>query len=650
MKPSDRKLGMHRDITRRDFVHELGVAALGLGSMGLGLPASVWAGAAGATDAADTGGAESMAIYYPPTRTGLRGSHPGSFEVAHALAREHKVFDQPRELDEPYDLVVVGGGLSGLAAAWFYRQKHGANTKILILDNHDDFGGHAKRNEFHQGGPMRLAWGGTVNMEYPKYSAAAMGLLDELGINIPRLLEGSEFGWMNNATGLKPATWFDQEAYGRNVLLPNVVITDMAPQELAEQVDAFPISEPARAALQKFLRADNDVLAGMTEVQKQTYLATTSYRDFLRQHFALPDEAIQVFSGGAMGFWGVRAENLSVAECLETGLPGAHVLGSFVQSAEENAAGPSASAMFPDGNASVARLLVRSLIPGAFPGMVPDSDPFDIVTADLDYSQLDRPGSPVRLRLNSTAIHAANTDRGTKAGTGTAVTYVTNGEVVQVQSKHCVLACYNIIIPSLCPQLPEAQKAALAQCIRRPMLIMNVALRNGQALQKSGISGAYLPGGLCQTMTLVTGVNVGDYHPKWRPEDTCVVQFYGAVGAPQPEGLTITQQNQAGRARLLGMSFEDFEREIRTTMAGIWGPSGFDPADDILAIIIDRWPHGYARDHIDLEDPTWNTEPYPNVVGRQSFGNIAIANSDAGADAYTHIAFDQAWRAVHGLP
>ncbi|MGH8036049.1 MAG: NAD(P)-binding protein, partial [Lysobacterales bacterium] len=139
MNPADRKLGMDRAITRRDFIHDLGLA-----SLAMNLPLNAWAAAAGS---------ESAPVYYPPTRAGLRGSHPGSFEVAHALAREHKTFGPPRILDEHYDLVVVGGGLSGLAAAYFYRQIHGNQSRILVLDNHDDFGGHAKRNEFHQGGP-----------------------------------------------------------------------------------------------------------------------------------------------------------------------------------------------------------------------------------------------------------------------------------------------------------------------------------------------------------------------------------------------------------------------------------------------------------------------------------------------------------------
>jgi spermidine dehydrogenase len=430
------------------------------------------------------------------------------------------------------------------------------------------------------------------------------------------------------------------------VLVPGMVLREGATPQLAEAVDAAPIPDAARAALRRFLEFRGDVLSGMSSEEKRVYLKTTSYTDFLRQHFALPDDALQLFSAAPMSFWGVRAENLSAMECLETGLPGAHALGGFQESADTPNPGPSPEAMFPDGNASIARLLVRSLIPASFPAMSAGSDPFGIVTAALDYAQLDQPSSPVRLRLGATAIHAEfSADTG-----GVAVSYVKDGDVLAVRGKHCVLACYNNIIPSICPQLPEVQKAALKQCVKRPLLVVNVLLRNGLALQKSGVSAAYLPGRLCQGVTLVSGVNVADYRPQWRPEDPCVVQFYGAVRAPQPAGLSIAEQNRAGRALLLGMSFEDHEREVRTVLEGIWGPSGLDPAEDILAITVNRWPHGYARDHLDLEDPAWNADPPPNVIGRRSFGPIAIANSDAGADAYTHTAFDQAWRAVNELP
>lgn len=628
---SDSKLGMQREITRRDFIHDVGLA-----SLLLNVPASAWA---------STNEVGSASAIYPPTSTGLRGAHPGSFEVAHALAREGKIFDQAKESDEHYDLIVVGGGISGLAAAFFYRKLHGSDSSILILDNHDDFGGHAKRNEFHQGGEMRLAWGGTVNMEYPHYSDTAMGLLNDLGIDIQRLLKEFDFRWTEGINGLKASTWFDQETFGKDVLLPGMALSEMTAQELAGRVDEFPLSEAARSSLRQFLLSSQDVLLGMKDKQKLVYLSSTSYRDFLREHFAMPDGAFQIFSATALGFWGVRAENLSVIEALESSLPCAHVLGNYWQS-EELTAQNNPSAMFPDGNSSIARLLVRSMVPMAFPDMNSDSDPFSIVTTALDYSQLDQASSSVKVRLKATAVEVEN-----KAdGSGVAVNYVKDGEVIRVHARASVLACYNRIIPSLCPQMPDRQKEALSQCIKRPMLIMNVALRNGQALQNTGISSAYLPGRLCQLMFLITGINAGDYHPQWRPQDPCVIQFYGGVSPPQTEGLSIVQQNQAGRARLLAMDFEDFESEVRTVMSAVWGAGGFDAAEDILAITVNRWPHGYARDHLDLEDANWNADPPPNVVGRQPFGNITIANSDAGADAYTHTAIDQAWRAVNELP
>jgi len=624
--PIDRKLGMSRPITRRDFIHDVGITAFG---MALPLPAlSVPQG---------------DGLYYPPTLTGLRGSHAGSFEVAHALAREGKHFENPQALDQSYDLVVVGGGLSGLAAAYFHRKLHGAQARILILDNHDDFGGHAKRNEFDQGGPMRLAWGGTVNMEYWSFSDVVNGLIRELGIDIQRLQEDFSFNWLSPKGSLQPALLFNQARYGRDVLLRGATFDGGTPKVLATHVDAFPLPKAAREKLKAFLLADGDVLAGMSPDAREAYLHGTHYTHFLREHFGLPDEATQVFSNAPSGFWGLPAESLSVAECLKSGLPGAHVLGA--PSEQEMEVSEIPVAMFPDGNSSIARLLVRSLIPGSFPRMATHADPFDIVTERLDYAALDRSSSPVRLRLNATAVHVANT----ADPAGVTVDYVNDGHLLRVRASQAVLACYNAIIPYLAPELPQAQKAALAKCVKRPMLVVNTLLRNGHALQKLGILGAQLPGSFLQNMFLVTGINVGDYRPGWRPEDPCVMQSFAAFNAELPEGMGIADQTRAARARLLAMPYEDYEREVRAVLNGLLGGGGFDAARDILAITVNRWPHGYARDHLDLEDADWNVEPRPEVVGRQRFGRIAIANSDAGADAYTHAAIDQAWRAVNDL-
>ena len=301
--------------------------------------------------------------------------------------------------------------------------------------------------------------------------------------------------------------------------------------------------------------------------------------------------------------------------------------------------------MFPDGNSSIARLLVRSLIPDSFPEMARDADPHGVVTARLDYAALDVPASPVRLRLNATAVHVANG----VDGAGVTVDYVQDGELRRVPAKRAVLACYNAVIPHLVPELPATQKAALAQAVKRPMLVVNAVLRNGEAFKKLGIKGVQLPGSMLQNLFLVTGVNVADYHPKWQPADACVVQSFASFGDPLPGGGSLAAYGRAARARMLAMPFEDYERELRSVLNSMLGPAGFDAAEDILAITVNRWPHGYARDHIDMEDADWNVEPRPEVVGRQRFGNIAIANSDAGADAYTHVAIDQAWRAVNEL-
>jgi len=355
-----------------------------------------------------------------------------------------------------------------------------------------------------------------------------MGLVKQLGIEIPRLLEDFAFDFSTKSYGLGTATFFDAAHYGQDVLLPGVEFRNSDLQALAEQSDRFPISTEGRAALKAFLNARIDVLADMDEAQRETYLTTTSYPDFLRQHFDMPEDAIQLFRNGPSGFMGMKAEYNSVAECIMSGLPAAHVLGGTGQRNPGERHSP--VAMFPDGNSSIARLLVRSLIPQAFPHMAADADPHSIVTQRLDYSQLDQAGSKIRLRLNSTVVHVANqADQ-----QNVAVSYVNDGNLYQLHGQGAVMACYNRIIRHLIPELPAAQKEALEKCIKRPLMVVNVVLRNGEALKKTGVGSAYLPGSYLDHMQLVTGVNVADYRPEWRAEDACIMQFYAGLGVEVP--------------------------------------------------------------------------------------------------------------------
>src|ERR1700675_3732437 len=151
----DRKLGMDRPIARRDFLNGV---AIGVGGAvaACWIPGLEWSAEAAEFFAQDKPG------YYPPALTGMRGSADGSCEGAPALRDGDfwKKAGPPVDTRESYDLVVVGGGISGLAAAYFYR-KANPSGRVLILDNHDDFGGHAKRNEFRPDGRLLLANGGT---------------------------------------------------------------------------------------------------------------------------------------------------------------------------------------------------------------------------------------------------------------------------------------------------------------------------------------------------------------------------------------------------------------------------------------------------------------------------------------------------------
>jgi spermidine dehydrogenase len=646
-RPSrDRELGMNRNITRRDFLNGM---AIGVG----GALASPWMGALLSAQTA-TPSAQDRPGYYPPTLTGMRGSHPGAFEVAHAL-RDGTFWEtagKTVETGEEYDLIVVGGGMSGLAAAYFYRKQAGTSSRILILDNHDDFGGHAKRNEFHLVGKMLLTNGGTVAIESPfPYSKVAAGLLSELGIDPPAL----EKKYAGNAgfKGLGFGYFFDKETFGTERLVANApggfYGRQGASGKWADFLARTPLSSQAQQDIARIQEAKIDYMEGASQEQKKARLSKMSYKDFLLNVIKARPDVIPFYQTRTHGLYGIGIDAVPALDCWAIHFPGFQGMdldrvpskGLTFTALGEVTPQEEYHFHFPDGNASIARMLVRSLIPGSAPGNTAE----DIVTAKVDYSRLDRGDSPIRIRLSSTAVLARHAGDSVSAKQAEVV-YGRDQKAYSVRGKGVVLACWNMVIPYVCPALPAEQKEALHYGVKVPLVYSIVGLRNWTAFQKLGLRGVSCPGMYHTSMNLDRGPTMGEYQPPDSPDEPVLVHM---LRTPCQPGLSAREQQRAGHYELLATTFETFERNIRDQFARVLGSGGFDPAKDIEAITVNRWPHGYAYEYNPLWDPDWPEGKRPCDIARRPFGRITIANSDAAAAAYTDQAIDQGYRAVQEL-
>ncbi len=623
----DQDLGMHCSISRRNFLN--GVALTVGGAM---LPP-----AALAFDEAPHASEKSLG-YYPPALTGMRGNHDGTFTYAHRLrdGDSPESMGKPANTGETYDLVIVGAGISGLAASHFYRKAAGHKARILILDNHDDFGGHAKRNEFRVGDRTLIAHGGTMSIERPsEYSAVAMGLLTELGIDIQRFYKAFDRKLYSNlGTGM----FYDRTTFGDDRLVVGMGKTPW-PEFLANS----PLSEPVRRDIARIYTEKKDYLPGLSREQKIARLSKISYAKFLTDICKMTPDCLPFFQSYTNDLFTVGIDAVSAYQCYQAGddygamsYPGFDGL-SLTDPSEKETRDPYIF-HFPDGNASIARLLVRELVPGSIPGHTMD----DIVTAPTDYARLDQPNSSVRIRLNSTVVHVAHVGPAQSAKE-VEVAYVRGGKPQTVRAKTCVLACYNTMIPYLCPELPEKQRDALQYLVKMPLVYTHVAIANWTSFHKLGVHQIVSPGSYHSFTALDYPVSLGDYHFSGTPEEPIVLFM---LRTPCKPGLPVRDQNRAGRAQLMGTPFATFERNIRQQLGTMLGPAGFDPARDIKGITVNRWAHGYSFAPNTLFDPDWKNGEEPWVVGRQAFGRITIANSDAGANAETDTAIDQAYRAV----
>jgi spermidine dehydrogenase len=570
----------------------------------------------------------------------MRGQHAGAFESAHAFAREGKTFAfDAVPVSERYDLVVVGGGISGLAAAHYYRKARGPGVRILILDNHDDFGGHAKRNEFRVDGRLIIGYGGSESIQSPRslWSDTAASLLRDLGVDVGRFETAFSRSFYADL-GLSRGMFFARETFGRDVLVvgdPSARATaqDLGNRSRADFIAGFPVSDAAKDQLLALYESMRDPLAGKSAEDKLNILKHTSYRDFLVKHWHCSEEVANCFQGRTLGFFGLGADAVPAADARELSYPGFQGLGL---PHKDGAHAEPYIYHFPDGNASLARLLVRALIPGVAPGTTME----DVVLAPFGYGKLDDPANAVRIRLDSTCLNVRS------AGNSVQLGYLRDGKPYRVAAEHVVLACFHMMIPHLMPELPEAQRDALAHNMKTPLVYTNVVIRNWQPFVRLKVNDISAPMSFHTRVKLDFPVDLGGYaHPRDPAGPVCLHMVH-VPGEPN-RGIDARGQFRIGQRKLLAMTFADFEARIRDELDRMLGPGGFAASRDIAAITVNRWPHGYGYVENSLFDP-----PDYHLLQARAIapaGRVTIANADSGGDAYAHLAIDAAARAVREL-
>jgi len=614
---SDKELGLHLPIARRDFIGGVAVGA-------------ALAAAPGALAQAATAAPAAASADYPPALTGLRGQYPGSFETAH-MARDGDFTGAlaAEDADEHYDLVIVGGGISGLAAAYFYRQALGDDRKILILDNHDDFGGHAKRNEFTYEGRKILAYGGTMSIESPfPYSFTSKKLMADLGVDLTSYHRYETKAY----DGLGSATFFDKEHFLADKLVTGTG-TKPWPQFFAEA----PLTGAVRADLTRLYTEKKNYLPDLGPDARAEYLRHISYQDYLVKHAGVLPASLPFF----FGHYFRNNKRVDTLPAWEAAL-GGRMPGFAGMDLPEQITAEAQHFHWPDGNATVARLLVGRLVPGVFPTDRLDQE--SVVLAPARYAALDNPANPTRIRLSSMVIRAEHIGKPARqTEKAVRIVYVKDGKRVSVTGANCIMACFNMVIPFIVPELPQAQKEALHYASKVPMQYTNVLLKNWRPWAKLGVKSIGAPNGYHIGASLDTPMNIGGYASALTPDEPVVIHM---TRNPNQPGLPRKEQNRLGRAAMLAEDYTTIEREIRSQLQRMLGGAGFNAARDIAAITVNRWPHGYAYTYDTLGDPDVPDELRPHVIGRQTFGRIAIANADAAGSAFTNTAIDMGERAV----
>jgi len=545
------------------------------------------------------------------------------------------------ETGESYDCVIVGGGISGIAAALFFQRQAGPNGKCLVLENHAIFGGEAKQNEFLVNGKRLVAHQGSAIYQLQQPHSFLARFYDSIGLKTPKLTYQNWGGpepemplsrTPYDAVGLDVGQygfWFGAK-FGKK---PGVWLTDPVRRKL----EGAPIPEAARTEWLRFLNG-TEVQGRKFEHPKTEGDAISRYLDSitLEQHymerFGLSRETVRTYlspvegGGSGLGPDALSAYSNYAFEMLE---PVADDAGGMDQ-------------MFPGGNTTVARLMVKTLIPASMEGT---NSVEDVSRNNVRFSALDAPGAQARIRLGATAVAVQHDGDPAKASSVT-VAYEKDGKVYRLKARAVVMAGGSWTSKHIVKDLPETHRQAYAEFYRSPCMMVNVAVRNWKFLYQMGMTGCRWFGGIGNYMEVRKLALTGDEEPTISPESPVVLTVKVLYSYP---GYSTEEQGNRGRGEMLATSFRDYELQIRGQFTEMFGSAAFDADKGIAGIILNRWGHAYLSPQPGFFFGKDGKPAAREVLRKAPFGRIAFANTDLAGAMDHRFSILEAERAVGQL-
>jgi spermidine dehydrogenase len=603
---TDKALGLESDITRRDFLNSTLLASGGL-LLSSASPAQIlaqkssdaatngdWTGYGGIGDYANSNG---------NTRHVLEAGHQirdGNFETLPA-----SVIDT----GEIYDCVIVGGGISGLAAALIFRQLAGREKTCLVLDNHPIFGGEAKRNEFLVDGHRLVAHQGSALFQVKYPHSFITRFYESIGLKTLRL-EYQKWAGSEPEIALAKSPYLGSEPFGmffgaKFGQAQGMWLTD----PWGKKLEGAPIPAKTRDELLRYQSADaaSDHIPQYRGDAISRRLDTITLEQHLMERHGISRETVRTFLADEGGGFGLGPDALSgyTAYAFDG-------LGAFEEDSTQ---------MFPDGNASIARLIVKTLLPETISG---DASVEGVFRNRVNFGALDRAGTATRIRLGSTAVWVKHDGDPAKSESVT-VAYTREGKTYRVKARSVVMAGGSWTTKHIVRDLTDDRREAYAQFYRSPCMVANVAVRNWRFLYKMGISGCQWFEGLGSYIQLRKLALCGIEAPTIGPDSPVVMTIKVLYSRP---GHSAEDQGHIGRAEMISTTFREYERQIRQQLTDMFAGSGFDASRDIAGIILNRWGHAYASPAPGFYFGKEGNPPPGELLRAAPFGRIAFANVD----------------------